>query len=61
MEENKNTRIIEIDGQKFKVTSVFDENTDKDIMNLVYDKFKDKERNNTLCFVENPFYKENEK
>jgi len=43
MVENKNTRIIEIDGQKLKVTSVFDENADKDIINLVYDKFKDKD------------------
>jgi|GEM_PF-7110621 len=43
MEENKNTRIIEIDGHKFKVTSVFNENSDKDIMNLIYDKFRDKE------------------
>ncbi len=61
MGQDKNTRIIEIDGQKFKVTSVFNENSDTDIINLIYDKFKDKEHDATLCLVNNPFHKENEK
>ena len=59
MEQDKNTRIIEIDGQKFKVTSVFNKNSDTDIINLIYDKFKSKERKGKLGFVENPFCEEN--
>jgi len=55
MGQDKNTRIIEIDGQKFKVTSVFNENSDTDIINLIYDKFKNEEHDATLCLVNNPF------
>ena len=61
MEENKDIRIVEIDGQKFKVTSVYNDNADNDIINLIYDKFKDKERTNKLGLIENPFYKKDTK
>ena len=61
MEESKNTRIIEIDGHKFKVKSIFDESSNKDIINFVYDKFRDKDHDATLCLINNPYYKENEK
>jgi len=58
MVENKDARIIEIDGQKFKVTSVFNEESETDVINLIYDKFKDRDRNDTLCFINNPVYEE---
>mgnify|MGYP001549055474 CR=1 FL=1 len=61
MEENKDIRIVEIDGQKFKVTSIYDDNAENDIINLIYDKFKVRERTGKLGFIENPFLKEDEK
>jgi len=60
MEKTKDVRIIEIDGQKFEVTSIYDDNADNDIINLIYDKFKVKGRKGKLGFIENPFYKDNE-
>ena len=58
MIKNKDIRIVEIDGQKFKVTSVYDDNADNDIINLIYDKFKYKDRTEKLGLIENPFLKE---
>lgn len=55
MKENKNSRIIDIDGQKFQVSSHFNKNTDNDIINLIYDKVKIKSNTNKLILMENPF------
>ncbi len=41
MKDNNKSIIIEVDGQQFEVTSIFDDNADNDIINLIYEKYKD--------------------
>lgn len=35
MEESRDVRIVELDGQQFKVTSIHDDNADNALINLI--------------------------